>query len=212
MDIEIINIQLEWRDIKIVPQYKAEGSKPFIGQVLFGSPEIARGTLEEQFKSACISSAITKSFLFVTHKVMDDRLIGLFVPSEWIDQRRNSWSTFSHYLSFLLKPMEPETQPTDSMSESYHVLQQNNTLMKGEQNARIIYDSLTELSQLVHQTPLVQEDKNVKQVDDLMRIDAFDEMMRYCVKTLPEYSGSEMEELGEPLWNEWRTLTKELVG
>lgn len=206
MDIDRINTQLEWRDIQIVPQYQDTGQRPFVGQVHIDHPEIVRGTLAEQFQSACLSSGIGKEFLFAVRSAAADRLFGVFVPKVWLEEKVREWFSLSRYVRFLVVPMEKETAPTDGLSKSYAVMQQYDILVQGKVGAEKINEALHELNNKADHSPIILDEEGAKSLDDLLDLNDFDAMMRYCIKELPEYSGSELEQRGESLWKEWQEL------
>ena len=80
-------------------------------------------------------------------------------------------------------------------------------LGEGVKAVHTIYENLRELEKHLHDELFVLEQEEYLPVlRAIIEEEEFDEMMVYIIKHLPEYTGSQMEAIGEDLWIGWKFI------
>lgn len=208
MNIQTINEALEWRGIELLIDREMTDDALIPVQIRFSYPE---STKSEKWKQLQI--ALSEQFDEVFHIfILEDTpmgLNGLLFNQGWLTDRSEKWVVLERYLNFMLYPMEEETRPNDALANSYPVIQKEQKLVDGAKEAAEKSYMMRELEKsLLFKQFVISPKDSLQTMEELFQMDAFDDMMTYCIKHLPQYTGSLLESIGEDLWKEWQTTTQ----
>jgi len=208
MDISELNTTIEWRGISICPMDEADGDNPLLVQVRFNYPEEVKREMWQQLNSL-LEQMPDLSYRFLVTKETDDSLTGLLLTTEWLSNRVEQWIGLERYVTFLIIHQEEETRITDDLACSYPIIQQEPIFIEGVRDVSTVLEHLQLLhSRLTHDSMVIPKQDAVNLMSTAFQTRGFSDMMRYIIRTIPAYTGSSLEAIGEPLWKEWQELLK----
>lgn len=206
INLEAINQQIEWTGLTIAAEEQPD-EQPFPVQVRLLDFKEEDPSFWSRVQTACENAELNRTFLLAPiHQ--QEGVNAILFPINWVEELFHQWYLFRRYVEFLVFPQEEETRPIDDpLARSYAVVQQSNPLGEGVKAVHTIYENLRELEKHLHDELFVLEQEEYLPVlRAIIEEEEFDEMMVYIIKHLPEYTGSQMEAIGEDLWIGWKFI------
>lgn len=213
MNISEINKQLSWTGIELIPVSTIDDSRPFYIEIRDNHFEATTEAIWSRVQNACTNAGLKREFILFPLKNQDGKVAALCLKPDWLKSWIDSWYELNRYLGFLLFPQEEETRPVDDpMARSYPVIQRDSRLTDGYRDVYDIFHLLWDAQKRLksHQYVYPYDDFHVL-VSRMLEREAFDKMMVYVIKNLPEYTNSQLETTGEELWHDWKRI-EELNG
>lgn len=208
IDLDQINQTLSWTGIELIPVSKQPTNRPFVIEVRLNYFGYAEGDKWSKIRNACANAELKQDFILFPLNDTDNKTMALFLPNHWLESWFNQWYQFDRYLGFLLFPQEEETRPVDDpLARTYPVIQKEQRLVDGYRDVYDIFRILRTAEKRIKKDGFVWQEDNARTlVSQLLERKALDRMMVYVIKTMPEYTGSLMESIGEELWQHWKQI------
>lgn len=210
IDIIQINQRLSWTGIELIPVSNQPSSQPLMVEVRLNHFEDAEGDKWSKIQNACVNAELKQDFTLFPLKDANDKTMAICLPNHWLEWWFHQWYQFDRYLGFLLFPQEEETRPVDDpLARTYSVIQKEQQLIDGYRDVYDIFCLLRSAEKRLNKAGFVwHEDEARVLVSQVLERKSLDRMMVHVIKTLPEYTGSKMESVGEELWQHWKQMEK----